>query len=210
MPAGRRRRRHAGGARLRPVAAVLPVALWLWLLPAAAGVGDTQAGPPAVLVVGDSLGVGMRPSLPAMLRSDGVVWDVRSGRTTPQGLERLRARLRQVHPAAVVFSLGTNDGSDPGRFSSRLSRALGAVPPDACVVWININRPPRKGAYAALNRVLWRWTYRDPRLVVVDWDRAVAMHLVTLPDGLHPDPAGFQYRSSMVATAVDQGCRPSP
>jgi lysophospholipase L1-like esterase len=208
MPDGRSGRGRRARGALRS-AALLPVALWLTLGPATARVADTPASRPAVLVVGDSLGVGMRPSLPPMLGGDDVVWDVRSGRTTPQGMQRLRVRLQQVHPATVVFSLGTNDGSDPGRFSSRMSRALSAVPGDACVVWININRPPRKGAFAALNRVLWRWTYRDPRLVVVDWDRVVAAHLVTLPDGLHPDPAGFAYRSSMVAGAVDRGCAPS-
>jgi lysophospholipase L1-like esterase len=158
-----------------------------------------------VLVVGDSLAVGMKPFLGELLGAD-VTWDARTGRTTPEGLQRLRAALRHVTPQAVVISLGTNDGTDPARFTSRLRRVLAAIPAGACVVWADINRPPRKGAFAALNRVLRAEAKRDRRLVVVDWDRAVTSGKVALPDGLHPDAAGFAYRSRLVAAAVQRGC----
>jgi lysophospholipase L1-like esterase len=69
-----------------------------------------------------------------------------------------------------------------------------------------VNRPPRKGAYAGINRVLWRAAARDPRLVIVDWDWAVAQGKVQLPDGLHPDAAGYRYRSQMIATAMARRC----
>jgi len=169
-------------------------------------VSETPSTRPTVLVVGDSLAVGMQPSLGPMLRPREVVWDAGNGRTTPEGLRRLRADLRSRQPESVVFSLGTNDGSDPGRFSSRIGRALAAVPADACVVWANIYRPPRKGAYHALNRVLERWTQRDARLSVVDWDRAVTSGRVGLRDDLHPDVTGYRYRSAMIAAAVARGC----
>jgi lysophospholipase L1-like esterase len=117
------------------------------------------------------------------------------GRTTPQGLQALRAALRQVTPQAVVISLGTNDGSDPRRFAGRLHRVLGAIPAKVCVVWPVIVRPPRKGAYAALDRVLRAEARSDPHLVVPAWDHAVMRGSVLLPDGVHPDPAGFRYRS---------------
>ena len=100
---------------------------------------------------------------------------------------RLRARLREVTPRTVVISLGTNDGPDPRRFAGRIQRALQAIPATDCVVWLDINRPPRKGRYEALNRVLYEAAERDPRLVVVHWDRAVRHGNVALPDGLHPD-----------------------
>jgi hypothetical protein len=48
---------------------------------------------------------------------------------------------------------------------------------------------------------------RDPRLVLVDWDGAVARGVVPLrPDGLHPLGAGFRYRSLLFAAAVRAGC----
>jgi lysophospholipase L1-like esterase len=162
--------------------------------------------PSPVLVVGDSLAVGMRPYLDGQLASSEVVWDARSGRTTPEGLVHLRARLRVVTPQTVVISLGTNDGTDPHRFASRIQRALQAIPAGTCVVWTDINRPPRKGRYRGLNRVLEQAAKHDPRIVLVHWDRAVLHGSVSLPDGLHPDAAGFKYRSLMVAGAVARGC----
>ena len=163
--------------------------------------------PSPVLVVGDSLAVGMEPFLGPMLAPSQVVWDARSGRTTPQGLVRLRARLHEAAFQSVVISLGTNDGPDPQRFAGRIARALQAIPPSACVVWTDINRPPRKGRYRALNRVLAAVAAQDPRVVLVHWDRAVLRGNVALPDGLHPDAAGFRYRSRLVAGAVARGCR---
>jgi lysophospholipase L1-like esterase len=164
------------------------------------------AMPSPVLVVGDSLAVGMKPYLGPQLGTSEVVWDARSGRTTPEGLVRLRARLRQVTPQTVVISLGTNDGPDPARFAGRIDRALAMIPAGACVVWTDINRPPRKGRYHGLNRVLEQAAAQDPRMVLVHWDRAVLHKSVSLPDGLHPDAAGFEFRSRMVAGAIARGC----
>ena len=159
-----------------------------------------------VLVLGDSLAVGMRPFLGSMLPDREVVWDARTGRTTPQGLARLRADLPQVTPTTIVVSLGTNDGSDPGRFASRMRRLLLALPPTACVVWPAIYRPPRKGPYEALNRVLRRHARNDPRFVVPRWDVVVLRGEVLLPDGLHPAEFGFRHRSRIVASAIDHHC----
>jgi lysophospholipase L1-like esterase len=159
-----------------------------------------------VLVVGDSLAVGMRPFLIPMLGDRDVAWDSRTGRTTPQGLQVLRATLPQITPATVVVSLGTNDGSDPRRFADRIRRVLLALPPRACVIWPTIIRPPRKGPYAALDRVLRDQARRDPRFVAPSWDYAVLRGNVRLPDGVHPDDFGFLYRSRMIAKAIRAGC----
>ena len=187
---------------------VLLAALLLIAIAAGAtAVRSPAQAPSPILVVGDSLAVGLEPHLGAMLQPSAVVWDARSGRTTPQGLVRLRARLREVAPRTVVISLGTNDGPDPRRFASRIQRALQAIPATDCVVWLDINRPPRKGRYEALNRVLYEAARTDRRLVVVHWDRAVRQGKVALPDGLHPDEAGFRYRSGLIAAAMARGCR---
>jgi lysophospholipase L1-like esterase len=163
-----------------------------------------QQGP--VLVVGDSLAVGMRPFLIPMLGDREVTWNARTGRTTPQGLQVLRATLPRVTPATVVVSLGTNDGSDPRRFADRIRRVLRDLPPRACVIWPTIIRPPRKGPYAALDRVLRAQARRDPRFVVPSWDYAVLRGNVRLPDGVHPDDFGFLYRSRMIARAIRVRC----
>lgn len=183
------------------LAAVLAVAL----TPAGASARLVAVNPSSsVLVIGDSLAVGLRPYLAQELGTD-VAWDAKSGRTTPQGMVALRAALKIVQPRTVVVSLGTNDGSSPARFQSRLSRTLKTIG-DRCVVWTNIYRPARKGPYAALNGVLVAEAARVRRLHLVDWLGAVRRQVVTLPDGLHPDPAGFEYRSKLIADAVRGDC----
>lgn len=168
---------------------------------------DAVPDPPhRVLVIGDSLAVGTERYLGEMLPGYDVRWDVRSGRTTPEGLRRLRGDLRAVQPQTVVVSLGTNDGSDPRRFEHRIRRVLAAVPADACVVWASVYRPARKGRFLALNRVLERTAARDPRVTIVEWDEVVRSGAVHLPDGLHPDDAGYHYRSNLFAEAVKGGC----
>jgi lysophospholipase L1-like esterase len=159
-----------------------------------------------VLVVGDSLAVGTEPYLPQLLTDRTLTSDVKSGITTPEGMRLLRMSLRTVSPTTVVFSLGSNDGADPTRFADRLRRTMALLPLNTCVVWSTIIRPPRKGAYRGLNRVLHNFKRKDPRLVVVDWEHAVTGGAVSLPDGLHADPDGYRYRSEMIANAVHGGC----
>jgi lysophospholipase L1-like esterase len=172
----------------------------------AAAAPAARAADSDVLVVGDSLAVGTLPYLPQLLTDRTVVSDVKSGITTPEGMRLLRMSLRTVSPTTVVFSLGSNDGADPTRFANRLRRTLALLPPSTCVVWSTIIRPPRKGAYRGLNRVLHNFKKKDPRLVVVDWEHAVTGGAVSLPDGLHADPDGYRYRSEMIANAVHAGC----
>jgi lysophospholipase L1-like esterase len=176
------------------------------LIPSTAPARVTAADASApVLVVGDSLAVGLRPYLGDLLGTT-VAWDAKSGRTTPQGLVALRGALKMVQPKTVVVSLGTNDGSDPTRFKDRIDKVVATIGPKACIVWTNIYRPARKGPYVALNGVLDQEAARVRRLHLVDWNSAVARRAVTLPDGLHPDPAGFEYRSRMIANAVKDQC----
>ncbi|MBW3607926.1 MAG: hypothetical protein KY463_06165 [Actinobacteria bacterium] len=164
------------------------------------------AGESDVLVVGDSLAVATQPYLGPRLEGRNIVSAVQNGITTPQGMRLVRMNLRTVTPRIVVFSLGTNDGSNARRFADRLRRTMKLLPADACVVWPTIVRPPRKGAYRGLNRVLHQAKRRDPRIVVVNWEHAVNVGAVFLPDGLHADAAGYSHRSEMIAAAIETRC----
>jgi hypothetical protein len=180
------------------------VLLVLAVLAAAAPAAHAAGG--SVLVVGDSLAVGMRPFLIPLLGDRAVAWNARTGRTTPQGMQELRAMLPTVTPATVVISLGTNDGPDPARFANRIRRILRMLPPQACVVWPSIIRPPRKGPYVGLDGVLRRQARRDPRFHVPSWDYAVLRGEVLLPDDVHPNQFGFLFRSRMVVRTIHQRC----
>lgn len=190
-----------------PAALIAALSLLVLFAPSRAVARVTPADASAdVLVLGDSLGVGLRPSLSGLLGDTKIAWDVRSGRTTPQGLVALRHALRIVHPKTVIVSLGTNDGPDGSRFASRITKVLRDIGPDACVVWADIYRPARKGPYTALNTTLALEAQHVKRLHLVPWLAAVTGQKVTLPDGLHPDPAGFAYRAQLIADAVHQNC----
>jgi lysophospholipase L1-like esterase len=186
----------------------LGVALAACLLAGASagGPGVAHADPAQVLIVGDSLAVGMRPFLRELITDRQVTFDARSGWTTPQGMEALRTDLTQFAPQSFVISLGTNDGSDPRIFGDRVRRILRALPPYACVVWPAIIRPRRKGPYKELNRVLRDEARRDRRLTVIDWDRMVRKGQVALRDGVHPDEDGYRFRAWVTAAAVQRGC----
>jgi len=159
-----------------------------------------------VIVVGDSLAVGTLPYLGPMLGGRNIVAAAKNGITTPKGMSLLRRELRVVTPKTVIISLGTNDGSDPKRFADRVRRTMSLLPENACAIWATIIRPKRKGAYRGLNRVLHQAKRRDPRIVVVNWEHAVNVGAVFLPDGLHADAAGYRYRSAMIADAIELGC----
>jgi lysophospholipase L1-like esterase len=196
----------AGRGATHMIAPCVRLALAALLALLAAPVAQAHAADGDVLVVGDSLAVGTQPFLEPMLGGVHLVSDVRNGITTPQGMRLLRMSLRTVTPATVIVSLGTNDGGDPRRFRNRLSRTMALLPVDTCVVWSTIIRPRRKGPYRPLNRVLHAFKRQEPRLVVVDWEHAVSGGAVVLPDGLHADPEGYRYRSTMIADAVNAGC----
>lgn len=167
---------------------------------------DAGADPAQVLVVGDSLAVGMKPFLHDMITDRQVTFDAKAGRTTPQGMEALRLDLGQYGPQTIVISLGTNDGSDPALFADRVRRTLREVPPNTCVVWPAIVRPPRKGEYVELNRALRDIARQDRRVTVIPWDRMVHNGTVRLRDGVHPNVDGYRFRAYVIAAAVDRGC----
>jgi lysophospholipase L1-like esterase len=172
-----------------------------WLRPAGA-----QAEAAEVLIVGDSLAVGMKPFLREMIPDRKVTVDARHGRTTPQGMEALRLDLQYTAPQTVVISLGTNDGSNVKIFGDRVRRMLLEIDPDTCIVWPAIIRPPRKGDYRGLNKVLRREARRDRRMTVIPWDRMVSKGTVSLRDGIHPNPDGYRFRAYVTAAAVARGC----
>jgi hypothetical protein len=171
--------------------------------PPAAG----QALPHDVLVIGDSLALGMADALRVALPGWRVRVDAKISRPLAEGM-RILAREPDV-PAVVAFSLFTND--DPGA-TAALEQAVRATAtrPGGCAVWATIVRPPYNGvSYAAANRLLQRLG-SDPqlRLRLVDWAGLIARSpSFVAGDGVHGTPESYRARGALYAQAIKSCAR---
>lgn len=164
----------------------------------------SRALPREVLVIGDSLAVGMKSALKAELRGWRVEVDARKSRPLATGLRILDQRSKP--PAILAFSLFTND--DP-RNVSRLEAAVRATATRSggCAVWATIVRPPYSGrSYARVNRRLGQLAQQEQLalgLQIVDWAGAVSSERSLLArDGVHATPGGYATMARMYAAAI--------
>jgi hypothetical protein len=165
-------------------------------LPGQAGGG----GASSLLLVGDSLGVGIQPLLPGQLPGWSVLSDSRVNRTLAEGMARWRAE--RADEAVDAFSLFTNDSP---RNLAALETAVRETARDGCAVWATIARRTANGdSYGAANDLLGRLAAELPgRLVVVPWAAAVAEHPDWLGrDGVHPNQTGYRARAQLYAQAA--------
>jgi len=156
-----------------------------------------------VYVQGDSLSLGMAPSLRRLLPGYQLRVSARAGRTLAQGLAAMRTRSRTL-PNTLVVGLGTNDDVDrPAAFEASARRLLELAGPRRCVLWIDLYRRPgrRTGpGFGPLNRILVRLRSRSPGLVLVHWSRLAARHPAWFSrDAIHPRDAGYLALARAVA-----------
>ena len=163
-----------------------------------------------LVLVGDSLAVGLQSLLPAALPKWKVQVLGRVGRPLAEGMSVLSGLdLSGGTPRQVLaISLFTND--DPAHtdaLEAAVRRTLTAVGPRGCAIWATIARPPVNGvSYRAANTLLQRLAASNPRLVIVPWaEQAAANPALLAADGVHPTPAGYQLRARLYAQAV-QAC----
>ena len=188
----------AGNFRIGAVLVAALCAALLALPGTVAGAGD----PGAVLVIGDSLGVGMEPYLDDELGGAAVTTDAKTSRTSAEGLEILGAALGPEY-GVVVFALGTND--DPAA-PQTLAQNLGAaatLADDRCMVVATVSRPPLNGVSAdGLNEAIREFASAAPNVSLVDWEGAVAADPGLLEDGVHATPEGYELRAKLFADAI--------
>lgn len=159
----------------------------------------------SVLVVGDSLGVGTEAPLRGALADVEIEADSVSGRTSSQGLDLLSVLIRPDHEA-IVFDLGTNDGTSAAVTAANLEAAR-ALAGDRCLVIATLNRPPVGGVPVdAQNAAIRDFAVRTPTVALVDWhDAALALPEVLQPDGVHGTAYGYALRGALFADAL-RGC----
>ncbi len=160
--------------------------------------------PTRVVVVGDSLAVGIKSLLPGMLSGYRVSVDARTGRPLTEGMQIIGGQ--DVGGTVLAVSLFTND--DPGAvdaLEAAVRRTVDAVGPNGCAVWATIVRPPYNGvSYKAANaRLVALESELSPRLILAPWAETVASQpSLVAGDGVHGTPAGYRARASLYAQAI--------
>jgi hypothetical protein len=193
----------AGGVPVRLTLSkrVAPVFAPSAALPVAMGGGD------ALVVIGDSLAVGMAPALQVLLPGRPVLVDARIGRPLDEGMAVLAGS--KPPKASFAYSLFTND--DPVRIEqldAAVRASVAALGPHGCAVWATIVRPKVGGrSYGPVNARL-RALALDPalsgRLLIADWARAVGGHRKAwlAKDRIHATAAGYFARAQLYAEAL--------
>jgi hypothetical protein len=168
---------------------------------------NNLGGGNAVVVIGDSLAVGMAPALQGLLPDRPVLFDARIGRPLDEGMAVLAAS--EPPKASFAYSLFTND--DPVRveqLDAAVRSSVAALGPHGCAVWATIVRPKVRGrSYATVNARL-RALALDPslsgRLLIADWGAALRGHRRAwlAKDKIHATPAGYLARAQLYANAL--------
>lgn len=157
----------------------------------------------AVLVVGDSLGVGTDGPLRAALPEAEIQSDNEIGRPSVAGVSVLSGLLGPEHDT-VVFDLGTNDGNAAVAVTAGSLTAARELTGDRCLVVATLNRPPLAGIpIDGQNAMIRQFAASAPNVVLVEWnDAAAGAPGVLRPDGVHATSAGYAYRGALFADAI--------
>jgi hypothetical protein len=181
------------------------------VFPAPLGPPANLGGGNAVVLIGDSLAVGMAPALQSLLPDRPVLVDARIGRPLDEGMAVLAGS--KPPKASFAYSLFTND--DPIRIDqldAAVRSSVASLGPHGCAVWATIVRPRVGGrTYGAVNARL-RALALDPslsgRLLIADWAAALRGHRKAwlAKDRIHATPAGYLARAQLYADAL-ASCR---
>ena len=160
-----------------------------------------------MVVIGDSLAVGMAPALQGLLPGRPVLVDARMGRPLDEGMAVLGEPSRRRRRSPTAFSpTTTRSGSNSS--TPRCARASRPWP-HGCAVWATIVRPNVGGrSYAGVNARL-RALALDPalsgRLLIADWAAAVHGHRKAwlAKDKVHATTAGYLARAQLYADALN-------
>ena len=149
--------------------------------------------PKKILLIGDSLAVGMTKSFGSLAAAAGIPFAASAevGTRADQWTSRVVPLLAQHRPDLVMVSLGTNDSAlaDPARNLSAMQLIVATVEnAGADVLWIEPPTLPQKYGASTLQESVVRDMIRG--LGVRTFDSST----LTIPRGgdhLHPTPAGY-------------------
>jgi hypothetical protein len=170
---------------------------------------NPYTGTRTMIVIGDSLAIGMASPLRALLADWDVPVDGRTGRPLAEGMEILAETAlppgARGKRAILAFSLFTND--DPTNveaLDAAVRQSVARLGPHGCAVWATIARPPLGGvSYAAANDRLLALADAPElagRLLIVPWKREYDRHPSwRREDGVHATSEGNAARAQLYA-----------
>jgi hypothetical protein len=152
-----------------------------------------------LVVIGDSLAVGMQPYLQQFLPGWNITVDARTGRPLAEGMSRFDAKPDPSSETVYAFSLGTNDGPTN---TTALENAVKRSTTKGCAVWSTIVRPPVGGtSYDGINSRLNGLA--SSRVKIVQWASQVANNRGWIAgDGVHANATGYKSRAALYAAAI--------
>lgn len=160
--------------------------------------------PSRMVLVGDSLAVGIQSPLTNALSGWSLTTNGRVSRPLAEGMRIVRSMSER--PPVLAMSLFTNDS--PGAVDTLRSAVRETITRQAghgCVVWATIVRPAVGGVtYARANQALAELAAENPAVMkLVPWAQQVEAHPEWLAsDGVHATPAGYSARAQMYAEAA--------
>ncbi len=165
------------------------------------GSAATSQAKAGVLLIGDSLTVGVRPHMPKTIDGAPVTVDATGGIPLAEGMRRYDAVKEK--PRVVELALFTNNSP---KQVDELHKAIQKTIDDARqrggrVVWATIVRP---GNYDAANAMIRDMAAKNADVMgVVDWAAMVAKTPSLVGgDGVHSSPDGYKVRAKAFVDAA--------
>ena len=169
-------------------------------IPSAAAAHPTDSTDP-VLLLGDSLAVGIAPYVDAGLGERTLSVDAAEGRGTATSVSLLTPYAASSAPDWIV-SLGTNDNTEEFEANARALMELAG--PDRCVVWFDVWRAATD---ESINATLSQIAADNPNLHLIPWHDTSAMHTEWFSGtDVHPSSEGSAVRGQMAIDAVHDYC----
>ena len=195
--------RRAASSTTTP-ATTSPAATSAAAAPASPSSSSANLTPSRMVLVGDSLAVGIQSPLTNALSGWSLTTNGRVSRPLAEGMGIVRGMSER--PPVLAISLFTNDA--PGAVDTLRSAVRETITRQAghgCVVWATIVRPAVGGVtYARANQALAELAAENPAVMkLVPWAQQVEAHPEWLAsDGVHATPAGYSARAQMYAEAA--------
>ena len=171
------------------------------VVPSAVPADPTDDNDP-VLLLGDSLAVGIQYYVDAGLGDRVMTMDAAEGRGTATSVSLLSPYAETSAPVWIV-SLGTND--NPEEFEPQARSIMELAGPDRCVVWFDVWR---EGTDDSINATLTELASKNPSMHLIPWHEASSLHTDWFSGtDVHPSSDGYAVRGQMAVDAVNEYCR---